>query len=213
MNPKYNSYLFSELVYLYKKEKDNEIKHELYDRMNFCGFDKTMIDCFIQLENTIIDYRNINYDTRLYEKYYWIKEKKCMYNNDYKNIFMSNSDKITKKTLTFSDCVCLLDEATYVLLLKNNISNDIINELKIFSELNNNSFIRKEIAYRFMLCYDKIQDKDNDMPDEYFKMIDKFVNNELRIINLCKWVYPNDKQNGTKIQWKPYTNEYYKYYS
>lgn len=213
MNLKYDSYLYSELIYIYKKTKNKEVKNELYDRMNFCGFDKKMIECFIELEKFIIDYQNINYDKPLYDKYYWLKDQKTLFANYINDIFMINCDKVTKQTLTFSECLCLLDEATYIMTLYNNIDNNLKKEISIFCECNNNNFVRKEITYRFMLCYDKLKIDESEMPIEYFDMINKFINNELRIINLCKWIYPNDKQNGIKKQWKPYTREYYDYYN
>ena len=211
MNLKYDSYLFSELVYKYIKNKDSEILNELSDRMNFCGFSKEMINCFIDLETLIINYQNIEYDKPLYDKYYWFKTNDNIFINDYNNIFMINN-KINKKTFTFSECICTLDEATYMLALNNNINSKLKEELLTFGEIDKTSFIRKEVAYRFMLCYDKIMGKNSEMPEEYFSCVNKFINNELRIINLCKWIYPNDRQNSIKIQWKPYTSEYYKYY-
>ena len=195
-----------------KEPKNIEIKNELYDRMNFCGFNKEMIECFIDLEKYIINYQKLNYDEPLYNKYYWLKTRKKLFEN-IDDIFMINTAKISKTTLPFSECICLLDEATYIMELYNSIYNEVLEEIKIFAEINNNSFIRKEIAYRFLLCYDKINKTNEEMPNEYFYKIDKFINNELRIITLCKWIYPNDKQNGISKQWKPYTREYYDYYN
>ena len=99
-----------------------------------------------------------------------------------------------------------------MLTLKKNINDDINNELLVFAEFDKSSFLRKEITFRFMECYDKVKNDDSEMPDEYFYKIHKFINNELRIINLCKWIYPSDRQNSIKYQWKPYTKEYYNYY-
>jgi len=212
MNLKYDCYLFSELIYKYNKTKNNEIKNELFDRMNFCGFNKEMIECFIDLEKLIIDFAKVSFDKPLYDKFYWLKVKQPIFDNNYNDIFMINSDIVTKKTLSFSECICLLDEATYISTLFKNIDTELKKEIKIFLENNKNKFIRKELTYRFMLCYDKIKHDDIEMPNEYFDKINKFINNELRIINLCKWIYPNDKQNGIKFQWKPYTREYYDYY-
>lgn len=213
MNLKYSCYLFSELIYRHIKEPSNiEIKNELYDRMNFCGFNKNLIECFIDLEKFIIDYQNLNYDKPLYNRYYWFRTKNTLFEN-IDGIFMINTDRILKTTLPFSECICLLDEATYMIKLCKNIDDKLLDEIKIFAEINNNSFIRKEITYRFMLCYDKIKNANDEMPDDYFDKINKFINNELRIINLCKWIYPNDKQNGIVRQWKPYTREYYDYYN
>lgn len=212
MNLKYNCYLFSELIYMHINEPGNiEIKNELYDRMNFCGFNREMIECFIDLEIFIANYQNLNYDKPLYNKYYWLKTKNPLFEN-VDNLFMIKTNKIMETTLPFSECICLLDEATYITVLYKNVDNKLLSEIKIFAEVNDNSFVRKEIAYRFMLCYDKTKKTDQDMPDDYVYKINKFINNELRIINLCKWVYPNDKQNGLAKQWKPYTREYYDYY-
>lgn len=213
MNLKYNCYLFTELVQKYIKTKDMEIKNELYDRMNFCGFNSEMIKCFIDLEKLIINFTKITFDEPLYNKFYWFKNKKNIFNNNYNEIFMINSNIVTKNTLSFSECICLLDEATYMLTLFKDIEDSLKNELKIFYENDKNKFIRKELTYRFMMCYDKINHNDNEMPIEYFYKINKFINNELRIINLCKWIYPSDKQNSIKFQWKPYTKEYYEYYN
>ena len=213
MNLKYDQFLFSEVLYKYIIKNDKELKNELYDRMNFCGFNKKIIESFINLEKTIINYRNLSFNEPLYNKFYWLYKKRKIFNNDYNELFMINSDIITKKTLSFSECLCYLDEATYIsILYKNNINNIFLDEVNLFCENINNKFIRKELTYRFMLCYDKIKEDDSEMPDYLFECINKFIDNELRIINLCKWIYPNDKQNGIKIQWKPYTKEYYKYY-
>lgn len=213
MNLKYDCYLFSEIIYMSIIEPENiEIRNELYDRMNFCGFNKEIIDCFIDLEKFIINCQKLIYNKPLYNKYYWFKTKEKLFGN-IKNNFMINTDKILKTTLPFSECICLLDEATYIMKLCENMYNEALDEIKIFAEINTNSFIRKEITYRFMLCYDKIKKTNNEMPDDYFYKINKFINNELRIINLCKWIYPNDMQNGITKNWKPYTREYYDYYN
>jgi hypothetical protein len=195
-----------------KEPKNIEVKNELYDRMNFCGFNKEMIECFVDLEKFIINYQNLVYDNPLYNKYYWFKTKNKIF-EDINNIFMINTDKVTKTTITFSECICLLDEATYIMELYQNKYVELFDEIKVFAETNSDSFIRKEITYRFMLCYDKIKKDNEEMPDDYFYKINKFINNELRIINLCKWIYPNDRQNGIIKQWKPYTREYYDYYN
>ena len=212
MNLKYSCYLFSELIYMHINEPKNiEVKNELYDRMNFCSFNKEMIECFIDLEKFIINYQNKIYDKPLYNKYYWFKTKSKIF-EDVNNIFMINTDKVTKTILPFSECICLLDEATYIMELYKNQYAELYDEIMIFAETNN-SFIRKEITYRFMLCFDKIKKDVAEMPDDYFEKINRFINNELRIINLCKWIYPNDRQNGIIKQWRPYTREYYDYYN
>ena len=210
MNLKYNSFLFSELVYKYQKTNNEEIKNELYDRMMFCGFEKEMIKCFIELEILIINFRNIIIQKPFYKTYFWIKNMKNIYSSQYNDIFMINSDKVTKKTLLFSECISLLDEATYIKVLYKNIDNQIKEEIDYFSEINNKN-IRKEIIYRFMKCYEKVYKIE--MSDTYFKKVDRFINNELRIINLTKWIYPLNKQRETNINWKPYTSEYFNYYN
>lgn len=212
MNLKYDSYLFSELVYMYIIKNDQEIFNELSDRMNFCGFDKKMIESFIDLEKLLVKHRDIKYDKPLYDKFYWFKAEKTLFEKDYESIFMINSHLVTEMTLTFADAISMLDEATYMLMLKSNLDSNLKNELLLFAEIDKVSFVRKEIAYRFMLCYDKVKDDNSEMPEIYFKCVNKFINNELRIINLCKWIYPGDRQNGISINWKPYTSEYYKYY-
>lgn len=212
MNLKYSFYLFSELIYMHIKEPKNiEIKNELYDRMNFCGFNKEMIKCFIDLEKFIIKYQNKSYNKNLYNTFFWFKSKNIIF-KDIDNIFMINTNRVTDVTLSFSECICLLDEATYIMKLYKDKYKELYNEIRLFAETNDNSFIRKEISYRFMLCYDKIKNYYGEMPNDYFKNINRFINNELRIINLCKWIYPNDLQNGIIKQWKPYTREYYDYY-
>ncbi len=75
MNLKYDCYLFTELVQKYIITKDKEIKNELYDRMNFCGFNSEMIQCFIDLETLIVNFTKINFDVPLYNKFYWFKNQ------------------------------------------------------------------------------------------------------------------------------------------
>lgn len=51
MNPKFMSLLFTEILIKYLQDTSNaELKNELYDRLNFCGFDKKTIENFIELE-------------------------------------------------------------------------------------------------------------------------------------------------------------------
>lgn len=217
MNPKYDEYLFSELIYKLKETNNKEIQNELYDRMNFCGFDKKMIDCFIDLDKLIINYAEIKYTKNLYDTYYWINNPVSIFKNKLKKIFMLSTSKITKNTLSFSDCISLLNEATYILITsklnKKNITSSLKAELKLFNDITKEKFIRKEICYRFMRCYEKLDELNQTMPKEYLDMANIFINNELRILTLCKFIYPEDKQNSIRINWKPYTKEYYEYYN
>lgn len=218
MNLKYDEFLFSEIITKMTSCDSKELKNELYDRMNFCGFNADMINCFIDLEKLIVKVRKLKFKSPLYNKYWWFNNNSYNLNSIFSNtynhneIFMLNTQVVTKNTLTFSELLSLLNEATYVDVIYKNKNKSVEKEISLFSELHNNKWVRKEITYRFMACYDKIFGKQKEMPTEYFNCVNKLIDNELQILNLCKWVYPLDKQNGINSNWKPYTSEFYSFF-
>lgn len=43
------------------------------DRLLFCGVDVTTSMCLIELEQIIVKNRKLDFETKLYDKYWWLK--------------------------------------------------------------------------------------------------------------------------------------------
>ena len=87
MNPKFSSYLFTELIVKLQTENlfdKNEIYHELVDRLLFCKMDYNTAIAFIELEKLIVKTRNIKWNCMLYNKYWWLNEKLQLENQQQK---------------------------------------------------------------------------------------------------------------------------------
>lgn len=215
MNPKYSDYTFTELLLKNSEDKNKEIKNEIINRLNFCKFDLKTINSYIELENLINKKKNYKITKRYYDNYYWLGHTKKIF-NEYNDLFMFKSlrNYPNNHELNTQDLLTLLDESTYLLMThKNKFNNEVLNELKEFSEWNPKiQNVRKEITYRFMLAYEKAHNGE-EMPDNYIKYCERFINNELRIINLCKWIFPLGLEKQIERKWHPYTNEYFLYFN
>lgn len=225
MNPKFSSFLFTELVILllnddYRKE---EIYHELMNRLMFCDIDENTSLALIELEKIIIKNRKLFWDTMLYDKYWWLendltfnpKQKKIL-QLDYSEYFLSlNRDFLNKKTisynlLTISELISLMDEATYVDIVFENKGN-VSDEIDLFKSISMKKSVRiagKEIYFRIMSAYETAHNNSN-FPNQIEESARMFYQNELNILFLCKWTFKNKFQYTQRQIWKSYSSEYF----
>lgn len=226
MNPKFSSYLFTELVIELKKNSlfdKNEIYHELIDRLIFCKMDYDTAVAFIELEELIIKMRKIKWDSMLYNKYWWLNENlefinpnKTLFNYEYNKYFLFLNEKYYKHNiipntiLSVSELICLMDEATYIDININNkgICKDEIDFFKSTSYDKNNKNVEKDIYFRIMASYEVAHGNSN-FPSNIEDVSKIFYRNEVNILFLCKWTFKRKYQYTQKKIWKSYSSEYY----
>lgn len=226
MNPKFSSYLFTELIVKLQTENlfdKNEIYHELIDRLLFCKMDYNTAIAFIELEKLIVKTRNIKWNCMLYDKYWWLNEKlqldcssKTLFNNNYEKYFLFLNEKyynyniIPDTLLSVSELICLMDEATYIDI---NIKDKGIckNEIDFFKSVSydkNNKNVEKDIYFRIMSSYE-VAHKNSHFPTNIEEISKCFYRNEVNILFLCKWTFKRKYQYTQKKLWKSYSSEYY----
>lgn len=230
MNPKYAAHLFTELVIMSNEDKEhyNEIMHELIGRLLFCGFDLEVAHAIIKLEKIFINFRNLKFEKKLYDTYWWIdniKEKKLKSlfdDNINENLFYLNSElnntgKFNNKILTFGEIISLEDEATYINMYIKEINSkknkQVKKEVDFFKSCSDDDCkhrVLKDIKTRFLAAYEEVH-KTNNFPKDYINKAVSFYLNEMNILFNCKWIYKEMWQyNNPKMIWHSYTEEYYK---
>lgn len=225
MNPKYTSYLFTELVIMLENNNKNydEIYHELMDRLLFCGVDETTSMCLIELEQIIVRKRKLKFDTMLYDKYWWLKEdltfdpnQKQLFDKEHGNYILCFSKeyfeehKLPDLLLSFAELVCLEDEATYVDITFKDKGN-VKEEIDLFKSVSYDKTIKityKDIYFRFMCAHEQVY-KNYDYPDNIEDAAKAFHKNELNILFLSKWAFKMKYQYTQRRIWKSYTSEYF----
>lgn len=229
MNPKFSSYLFTELIVKLKnKDTSNkdEIYHELIDRLLFCNMDYDTAIAFIELEKAIVKMRNIEWNDFLYNKYWWLNESlqlnqhnKPLFDNKFDEYFLFmnkkyyNNNVVPKTILSVSELISLMDEATYIDINFKN-KGDIKNEIDFFKSVSydkNNKNVEKDIYFRIMASYE-VAHGHSKFPANIEEISKKFYRNEVNILFLCKWTFKRQYQYTQKKVWKPYSSEYYLIY-
>ena len=226
MNPKYDSYLLSELI---EKKLNNvdieEINDEIYSRLNFCGFDIETAKAFIELEEIIIKKRNLKFKSKLCDTYWWLKNRGksneiiakvlempfseyfLRYNEKFKNY-----QRLPDNLLTSGELISLMDEATYIDAFCSISNKKIQDEINIFKSTNNNfEYVLNELYFRIMASYEMAHNNSN-FPENLEEVNLRLYYNEKNIIFNCKWLYRHRWQNYKQKKWKSYTSEYYNYY-
>lgn len=221
MNPKYDSFLFSELVEKNLRNSTNELNDEIFNRLKWCGLDDNTIEALIEMEKYIIESRNLKFEKKLIDKYWWINK-----DNNIKSILKLNYDEyflrynklfkekhiLPKNLLTLSELICLMDEATFIDMNYKNLSGNIKNEINLFRDVDKQlQYVLNEIYFRFMASYEVVHKSEN-YPNYIELASHKFYYNEKNILFNCKWLYRNSWQKYKKNIWKSYSSDYYRIY-
>ena len=143
-NKDLNCYMTSELLYIYRNNKDNEFgkraASQLFNRLKYCKCTAEMMDAFLQRESLVLNYseyskiRTLNYPINQGEYgicgYNWWKEGKTIYNGNIMNMASSMD-------FTISEIISITDRAEYLVVYENEneaISDSLFSELFILSE-------------------------------------------------------------------------------
>ena len=149
MNELFKEYLFTDLIIeLTKNNLDKSlILSELKKRLKFCEFDDKTIEAIIELEQLIVKKRNLNFEKKFVDTFWWLKNRndfsnsKRMFNKDISEYFLryneyfKQTEKIPDNLLTFGELISLMDESTFILMHYKNISKDLFDELNIFKSI------------------------------------------------------------------------------
>ena len=129
MNELFKEYLFTDLIIeLTKNNLDKSlILSELKKRLKFCEFDDKTIEAIIELEQLIVKKRNLNFEKKFVDTFWWLKNRndfsnsKRMFNKDISEYFLryneyfKQTEKIPDNLLTFGELISLMDESTFIL--------------------------------------------------------------------------------------------------
>ncbi len=227
MNELFKEYLFTDLIIeLTKNNLDKSlILSELKKRLKFCEFDDKTIEAIIELEQLIVKKRNLNFEKKFVDTFWWLKNRndfsnsKRMFNKDISEYFLryneyfKQTEKIPDNLLTFGELISLMDESTFILMHYKNISKDLFDELNIFKSMNNSfNHVYNEIYFRFMAAFE-ITHNSSKFPENIADLSYRFYKNEANILFTYKWLKKHGWEQYKSRKWQSYTYEYFKYYN
>lgn len=200
--------LFTELVFGMRQDDGNVFRDEIFRRLRFCGFDDSFIKEMIEYEDEIINVTRKEYDKYFYKTKYWIDldddEKLIKGNIDDYALYIDG--KMSKKAFTTSELIGIYDEADFIMNYGSGLYDSHLDEIEMLygdSKYNLLEEFKNRIGYIYYREFGK----------DYDEYIDtcaaRFYKNESHILFINKYDYAKDKRGN----WKPYSDEFFKYYN
>lgn len=200
--------LFTELVIALNSESNSRIySDEIKRRLSFCGFEDNMIKNLIEYEEAILESTNKNYDNLLINKKWWLESDSKILEKPIEYYALYYNGEITKYAFTNSELVSIYDEADFLINYGIDAYPKLKSEILAFHDNDSITNLKSEFIHRIAYIYKRELKKEYN--DEIYSKAMKFFINESHILFLNKYKYVEDEN----LKWKPYTNEYYKFFS
>lgn len=206
-----NKMLFTELVIAstLSEGKNNVFDQEIRRRLDFCNFEKRMINLLIQYELEILKVTKKEYNDYFYNKKWWLslQEGEKLLKLPLENYPMYCNGEMSKYALTNSELVSIYDEAGFILNCDDGIFDCFKDECLLFYSSNSITSLKSEFIHRIQYIYKR--ELDMEYTEEIYNKCMKFFINESHLLFVNKYGYADDDN----LKWEPYTDEYYNFFS